>query len=121
MMMPLHSVLACLLLPLVVASFFQKPQTMPGNNDVTEHALHVIPVKKEATLSPPPSLLLGSAYRLSLLSTGITLGLITSFPNIMISDPGTRLAGICANIGICASALFCAAGIVGAVAKKSCL
>jgi hypothetical protein len=119
MMIPLHSILACLLLPLVVESFSIKPRALSTYNVSTESAIHAIPFKKEAALALSSPLLLGSAHRLCLLFTGVSLGMITSIPNAMMSDSGTRLALICANIGLCASALFCAAGIVGAVTKKS--
>lgn len=67
---------------------------------------------------PPSSILLGWAHRLCILFTGLFLGFATFMPNGMMSDSGTRLAVICANIGIWASVFFCVAGVVGAITKK---
>jgi hypothetical protein len=52
--------------------------------------------------------------RIAIGCTGLILGVITFFPNIMMSDSGTRAAYMAANVGSLASLLFVIGGCVGA-------
>ncbi len=52
--------------------------------------------------------------RAAVLFVGVFLGLITVFPNGMMSDSGSSLAVTCANIGLFASACMIIGGILGA-------
>jgi hypothetical protein len=62
--------------------------------------------------------LVGCCCRSSILVTGILLGLITIFPNGMMSDSGSTLAVTFSSIGVIASFSFIVGGIVGAISKK---
>jgi hypothetical protein len=46
---------------------------------------------------------------------GVLLGLLTFFPNVMMSDSGTTAAQLAAGLGVLASFLMALGGIVGAV------
>jgi hypothetical protein len=62
--------------------------------------------------------LVGCCCRSSILVTGILIGLITFFPNGMMSDSGSILAVTFSSIGLCASFSFIVGGIRGAISKK---
>jgi hypothetical protein len=62
--------------------------------------------------------LVGCCCRSSILVTGILIGLISIFPNGMMSDSGSILAVTFSSIGLCASFSFIVGGIVGAISKK---
>jgi hypothetical protein len=63
-------------------------------------------------------LLADVCIRVLILVTGLSLGLITFFPNGMMCDSGTTIAVTLSMIGLSASVLFVMAGIIGAICKK---
>jgi hypothetical protein len=118
-MMLFRSVIACLVLPVVVASFATKPRAAETMGSRTVSSFQNAPLDPEPLAIVPKENLLGFSHPMCLLSIGMFFGYTTFLPNLMINDPGTRWSLICAHVGVCASALFCAAGIVGAVTKKT--
>ena len=56
--------------------------------------------------------------RIAIGTCGVVSGLMTTMPNIMLSDSGTPTSQWAATIGLSASATFIGGGLVGAVLNK---
>ena len=54
----------------------------------------------------------------SIFLTGISIGLLLFFPNVMMCDSGTARANAAANLGVLACVLFIGGGIVGGILNR---